>query len=111
VSCGQVTAACRGRDWVLQRTKFAQNTSSCNTSAIDTLIETVGACRDFALLMIALCRAVNIPARFATGIDYGAVHGNRAGQTRCGDQRLLTSSDCTRTSCWLSPALPAWRWR
>jgi transglutaminase-like putative cysteine protease len=32
----------------------------------------VGVCRDFAHLMIALCRAVNIPARFATGIDYGA---------------------------------------
>jgi transglutaminase-like putative cysteine protease len=60
------------RDWVLQRTKFAQNTSNSNTSAIDTLIETVGVCRDFAHLMIALCRAVNIPARFATGIDYGA---------------------------------------
>ncbi|MFO1277861.1 MAG: transglutaminase-like domain-containing protein, partial [Sphaerotilus natans] len=28
--------------------------------------------RDFAHLMIALCRALNIPARFATGIDYGA---------------------------------------
>jgi transglutaminase-like putative cysteine protease len=60
------------RDWVLQRTKFTQNTSNSNTSAIDTLIETVGVCRDFAHLMIALCRAVNIPARFATGIDYGA---------------------------------------
>ena len=41
-------------------------------AAVDTLIEQVGVCRDFAHLMIALCRAVNIPARFATGIDYGA---------------------------------------
>ena len=60
------------RDWVLQRTAFTPNTSNANTSAVDTLIETVGVCRDFAHLMIALCRAVNIPARFATGIDYGA---------------------------------------
>ena len=60
------------RDWVLQRTTFSQNTSNSNTSAIDTLIETVGVCRDFAHLMIALCRAVNIPARFTTGVDYGA---------------------------------------
>lgn len=60
------------RDWVLQRTVFTQNTSNSNTSAIDTLIEGVGVCRDFAHLMIALCRAVNLPARFATGIDYGA---------------------------------------
>jgi transglutaminase-like putative cysteine protease len=60
------------RDWVLQRTTFLQNTSNSNTSAIDTLVETVGVCRDFAHLMIALCRALNIPARFATGVDYGA---------------------------------------
>jgi len=60
------------RDWVLQHTVFTQNTSNTNTSAIDTLLATVGVCRDFAHLMIALCRACNIPARFATGIDYGA---------------------------------------
>jgi len=60
------------RDWVRQHTKFTSNTSTAQTSAIDTLIETVGVCRDFAHLMIALCRAINIPARFATGIDYGA---------------------------------------
>jgi transglutaminase-like putative cysteine protease len=60
------------QDWVLQRTTFSSNTSDSNTSAIDTLLETVGVCRDFAHLMIALCRAINIPARFTTGIDYGA---------------------------------------
>jgi transglutaminase-like putative cysteine protease len=58
--------------WVQQRTHFTQNTSNSATSAVDTLLETVGVCRDFAHLMIALCRAVNIPARFTTGIDYGA---------------------------------------
>jgi transglutaminase-like putative cysteine protease len=59
-------------DWVQQHVSFTQNTSDSATSAVDTLLETVGVCRDFAHLMIALCRAVNIPARFATGIDYGA---------------------------------------
>lgn len=60
------------RDWVHQRTLFRSNTSDANTSAMDTLVDRVGVCRDFAHLMIALCRALNIPARFATGIDYGA---------------------------------------
>ena len=60
------------RDWVGQRTVFTPGSSTENTSAVDTLIEQVGVCRDFAHLMIALCRAVNIPARFVTGIDYGA---------------------------------------
>ena len=60
------------RDWVQQHTTYTSNTSNSNTSAIDTLLETVGVCRDFSHLMIAMCRAVNIPARFTTGIDYGA---------------------------------------
>ena len=60
------------RSWVHHHVTFASATSNSNTSAVDTLIERVGVCRDFAHLMIALCRAVNIPARFATGTDYGA---------------------------------------
>lgn len=60
------------RDWVTNRVTFQSNSSTGNTSAVDTLVEEVGVCRDFAHLMIALCRAVNIPARFVTGIDYGA---------------------------------------
>jgi transglutaminase-like putative cysteine protease len=60
------------QDWVKRQVTFTLHSSNTNTSAVDTLIEQVGVCRDFAHLMIALCRAVNIPARFATGTDYGA---------------------------------------
>ncbi len=60
------------QDWVRSRTTFTSGSSNDSTSAVDTLIEQVGVCRDFAHLMIALCRALNIPARFVTGIDYGA---------------------------------------
>ncbi|NRF70280.1 transglutaminase family protein [Aquincola sp. S2] len=60
------------RDWVQQRVTFRPGASNSNTSAVDTLIEQAGVCRDFAHLMIALCRALSIPARFATGTDYGA---------------------------------------
>lgn len=59
-------------DWVRQNVTFRSNTSVGTTSAVDTLIERVGVCRDFAHLMIALCRAINLPARFVTGTDYGA---------------------------------------
>ncbi len=65
----RVQAIC---DWVHARVGFASNTSNANTSAVDTLVDQAGVCRDFAHLMIALCRALSIPARFATGIDYGA---------------------------------------
>jgi transglutaminase-like putative cysteine protease len=59
-------------DWVQGRTQFMSASSNSSTSAIDTIDSRVGVCRDFAHLMIALCRASNIPARFVTGIDYGA---------------------------------------
>lgn len=58
--------------WVQRQVTFTPNTTNGNTSAVDTLIEQVGVCRDFAHLMIALLRALNIPARIATGTDYGA---------------------------------------
>jgi transglutaminase-like putative cysteine protease len=60
------------RDWVRQHVRFASNTSNSATSALDTLIDQAGVCRDFAHLVVALCRASNIPARVATGTDYGA---------------------------------------
>jgi transglutaminase-like putative cysteine protease len=60
------------RDWVQGHVDFTSNSSDSNTSACDTLVTKQGVCRDFAHLMIALCRAVNIPARYTTGFDYGA---------------------------------------
>ncbi|QNP48801.1 transglutaminase-like domain-containing protein [Diaphorobacter aerolatus] len=59
-------------EWVQQNVTFRSNTSSGTTAAVDTLLERVGVCRDFAHLMIALCRAINLPARFVSGTDYGA---------------------------------------
>jgi transglutaminase-like putative cysteine protease len=60
------------RDWVQRHVTFMQATSNSNTSAVDTVLDAVGVCRDFAHLMITMCRALSIPARFASGIDYGA---------------------------------------
>ena len=60
------------RRWVGERTKFVPGSTFATTSACDTLQQQAGVCRDFAHLMIALCRALNIPARFSSGLDYGA---------------------------------------
>lgn len=38
------------RDWVMNRVSFISNSSTGNTSAVDTLVEEVGVCRDFAHL-------------------------------------------------------------
>jgi len=60
------------QQWVHQRVQFVSGSSNDSTSALDTLIAQTGVCRDFSHLMIGLCRALNIPARFVSGIDYGA---------------------------------------
>ena len=65
----RVQAIC---DWVQRHVTFESGSSTGTTGAVDTLAQRRGVCRDCAHLMIALCRAVNIPARFTTGIDYGA---------------------------------------
>lgn len=58
--------------WVRSQVKFESGSSNSTTSALDTLRDHKGVCRDFAHLMIAFCRALNMPARFTTAIDYGA---------------------------------------
>ena len=60
------------RDWVQQNLRFQPGASSTSTSVLDTLRDGAGVCRDFTHTMIAYCRALNYPARFVTGVDYGA---------------------------------------
>jgi len=63
------------RDWVRASVKFCIGASKSCTTALDTLRDGIGVCRDFAHAMIAYCRALNFPARIVTGVDYGADPG------------------------------------
>lgn len=65
----QVDAVCR---WVRAQVEFRVGTSTVRTSALETLEQRMGVCRDFAHSMIAILRSLNYPARFVTGVDYGA---------------------------------------
>jgi transglutaminase-like putative cysteine protease len=60
----QVQAVCR---WIRANIAYRVGTSSPATTARDVLANRAGVCRDFAHLAVALCRALNIPARFVTG--------------------------------------------
>ena len=57
-------------DWIYSNIEYVLGSTNAQTSAMDTLIERVGVCRDFAHLGIALCRALSIPARYFTGYAY-----------------------------------------
>jgi transglutaminase-like putative cysteine protease len=53
-------------DWIRHRVGYVAGSSSVHDSAEDTLLTGIGTCRDFAHLGIALCRAIGVPARFAS---------------------------------------------
>jgi transglutaminase-like putative cysteine protease len=60
----RVQAIC---DWVHTWIQFDYQMARPTKSAMDVYNERVGVCRDFQHLAITLCRALNIPARYATG--------------------------------------------
>ncbi|WP_334270636.1 transglutaminase-like domain-containing protein [Edaphobacter sp. HDX4] len=55
------------RDWVHDHVRFDYNSARPTKTALDVFTERVGVCRDFQHLAITLTRAMNIPARYATG--------------------------------------------
>ena len=59
-------------EWVTQHVSFKPGASDAMTCALQTFDSRSGVCRDYAHLMITMCRALNIPARYVTGVDYGA---------------------------------------
>lgn len=54
-------------EWIREHISYVSGSTNSSTSAVDTLVERRGVCRDFAHLGIAMCRAMNIPARYFTG--------------------------------------------
>lgn len=53
--------------WVFEHVRFGYRFTRTNKTALDTFVERTGVCRDMTHLAIAFCRAMNIPARYATG--------------------------------------------
>jgi transglutaminase-like putative cysteine protease len=67
---GRVQAIC---DWVHEKVTFNYQHARPTKTALDVFTERTGVCRDFQHLAITFCRALNIPARYATGYlgDFG----------------------------------------
>jgi transglutaminase-like putative cysteine protease len=55
------------RLWIHQNVRYESGSSNSFTTALETLNTRRGVCRDFAHLGIALCRAINVPARMVVG--------------------------------------------
>jgi transglutaminase-like putative cysteine protease len=54
-------------DWVHRHVQFGYKHTRVNKGAYDTWYEAKGVCRDFQHLAITILRALNVPARYATG--------------------------------------------
>ncbi len=61
---GQVQAIC---DWIHEHIEYRWGAGSPHFAASDIVAQRFGVCRDFAHLGIALCRSLNMPARYVTG--------------------------------------------
>ena len=60
----RVRAVC---DWVHSKITFGYEFANPTRTALGVYTERVGVCRDFQHLAVTFCRALNIPARYATG--------------------------------------------
>ena len=93
--------------WVGTRLNYVPGSSDPIDGAVDTLLAGAGVCRDFAHLVVALLRAVNVPARvvsvYAPGLypmDFHAVaEAFVNGQWRVVDGTLLGATTDTRADC------------
>src|SRR5882672_8615098 len=85
---GRVQAIC---DWVHAKVNFGYQYARPTKTALDVFSERFGVCRDFQHLAVTLCRALNIPARYATGY--------------LGDIGIPASSDPMDFSAWFEAYL------
>jgi transglutaminase-like putative cysteine protease len=60
----RVQAVC---EWVHEKVTFGYEHANAMKTAFDVFANRFGVCRDFQHLAVTLCRALNIPARYATG--------------------------------------------
>jgi transglutaminase-like putative cysteine protease len=60
----QVQAVC---DWIHNNIEYRFGSGRSDTSASEIIAQKFGVCRDFAHVGVALCRALNLPARYVTG--------------------------------------------
>ena len=54
-------------NWIFENFSYTPGATEATSSAVDVKDSHAGVCRDYAHLMIAACRALDIPARYVSG--------------------------------------------
>jgi transglutaminase-like putative cysteine protease len=92
----RVQAIC---DFVHNHITFGYEHARATKTAWEAFNERRGVCRDFAHLAIALCRSMNIPARYCTGYlgDIGMPRPTRPGTSRPGSRPISVGAGTPST--------------
>ena len=71
-----IELADRINDWVYQSMTYQYGITSVKTTAAEALAAGRGVCQDYAHVMLALCRACGLPARYVSGhlVGEGGTH-------------------------------------
>ena len=64
---GTLAFAAALNEWVYKHMRYGFGATDTRTAAKDALSGGVGLCQDYAHIMIALCRAAGVPARYVSG--------------------------------------------
>ena len=71
-----IELADRINDWVYQSMTYRYGVTGVRTTAAEALARGAGVCQDYAHVMLALCRACGLPARYVSGhlVGQGGTH-------------------------------------
>ena len=106
---GAETAEEAGRavaDWVGGALTYTPGATKVDTSIDEVIERRVGVCQDYAHLTVALCRAVDLPARYVSG--YLFARRDDAGAGADGDGEA--DSVRVQTHAWVEVAVAPDRW-
>jgi transglutaminase-like putative cysteine protease len=73
-------------DWVYSSFTYRKDVTTVATTVTEVLAGRTGVCQDFAHLLIGLCRAAGIPARYVSG--YIVSSGSQATQSQSQTQQM-----------------------
>lgn len=94
-------------EWAHRSIEYSIGATNLATTASQSLLRGYGVCQDYAHIMIALCRASHIPARYVSGYNAGEGAMHAWVETLCGDRWLAfdpthnraTQDDCVFVAC------------
>ena len=113
---GAESAEATGRtiaDWVGRSLTYSPGATKVDTTLDEVVQRRVGVCQDYAHLTVALCRAVDLPARYVSGYLFARRDDAGSGADANGATKEPGEADAVRvqTHAWVEVAVAPGRWQ